>query len=258
MAKQGLNAAERSISSGKRSLTDATALVTGASSGIGRAIVISLAQHGVRVCAVGKDVIRLGETARSAEMNSPVLPIEADLAEDRSLGRLEDLLVTRFGRLDILVHSAGMVQHNRMANARVEDFDSQYALNVRMPYLLTKTFLSMLKASGGQVVFINSTLGINAKRPEVAQFAASQHAMRAIADSLREEVNADGIRVLSVYPGRTATPRQERLYREEGKAYRPDLLMQPEDVAAMVVSALCLPRTAEVTDIHMRPMRKSY
>jgi NADP-dependent 3-hydroxy acid dehydrogenase YdfG len=232
--------------------------VTGASSGIGRAIVISLAQNGVRVCAVGRDVIRLGETVRSAEINLPVLPIETDLAEDQSIGRLEHVLVTQFGRLDILVHSAGVVQHNRMASARIEDFDSQYALNVRMPYLLTKTLLPMLKASCGQVVFINSTLGVSAKRPEVAQFAASQHAMKAVADSLREEVNANGIRILSVYPGRTATPRQKRLYQEEGKAYRPELLMQPEDVAAMVVSALCLPRTAEVTDIHMRPMQKSY
>jgi NADP-dependent 3-hydroxy acid dehydrogenase YdfG len=116
----------------------------------------------------------------------------------------------------------------------------------------------LLKASQGQIVFINSTLGLNAKRPEVGQYAATKHALKAVADSLREEVNQDGIRILSVYPGRTATPRQKRLQEEEGRAYRPELLMQPEDVATIVLCALTLPRTAEVTDISLRPMLKSY
>jgi NADP-dependent 3-hydroxy acid dehydrogenase YdfG len=75
---------------------------------------------------------------------------------------------------------------------------------------------------------------------------------------LRQEVNEQGIRVLCVYPGRTATSRQERLYAKEGKPYRPELLLQPEDIATMVVAALSLPRTAEVTDINIRPMLKSY
>jgi NADP-dependent 3-hydroxy acid dehydrogenase YdfG len=70
-------------------------------------------------------------------------------------------------------------------------------------------------------------------------------------------VNRDGIRVLSVFPGRTATPpTQERLHALEGRPYRPESLLQPEDVAAVVVHALCLPRTAEVTEIKIRPHRQ--
>ena len=71
-------------------------------------------------------------------------------------------------------------------------------------------------------------------------------------------MNPDGIRVLSVYPGRTATPRVAKLFEKEGRAYQPDLLMQPEDIAEMVTHSLRLPRTAEVTDISIRPMQKSY
>ncbi len=71
-------------------------------------------------------------------------------------------------------------------------------------------------------------------------------------------MNADGIRVLSIFPGRTATPRMEILFAKEGRAYKPELLLQPEDVAEMVTHALRLPRTAEVTDISIRPMQKSY
>jgi NADP-dependent 3-hydroxy acid dehydrogenase YdfG len=144
-----------------------------------------------------------------------------------------------------------------MRNARIEDFDLQYAADLRMPYLLTTLLLPMLKSSCGQIVFINSSLGVNAKQPGVGQFAAAQHGLKAIADSLREEVNPDGIRVLTVYPGRTATARQKRLHQEGGKPYRPEVLLQPADVASVVIHSLALPKTAEVTDIHIRPMIKT-
>lgn len=79
-----------------------------------------------------------------------------------------------------------------------------------------------------------------------------------MADAMREEVNQDGIRVLNVFPGRTATPRMKALYAKDGKTYEPEALMQPEDIAKMIVQALSLAGTAEVTEIHMRPMLKSY
>jgi NADP-dependent 3-hydroxy acid dehydrogenase YdfG len=77
-----------------------------------------------------------------------------------------------------------------------------------------------------------------------------------LADALRDEVNPAGVRVLSVYPGRTATDQQASIYELEGRAYVPETLLQPEDVAATVVGALTLPRTAELTDLRVRPMRK--
>jgi len=80
--------------------------------------------------------------------------------------------------------------------------------------------------------------------------------MKAIADALRGEINDHGVRVLTVHAGRTATPRQARIFAGEGRVYRPELLMQAEDVAALVAATVALPRTAEVTSIVMRPMRK--
>ena len=112
-------------------------------------------------------------------------------------------------------------------------------------------------ASGDWNVFVNSSAGLNSKA-NVGQYAASKHALKAIADCLREEVNPDGIRVLSIYPGRTATPMQEALYKAEGRTYHPEILMQPSDAAQVVIQALRLPRTVEVTDIHLRPLMKSY
>jgi len=238
-------------------LSELVAVVTGASSGIGQAIAISLARHGAAICAVGRDTHRLCDTVTKAKVHSRALQFQADLAQDENIHRLVQLIATEFGRLDILVHCAGVIQHNPMRTARIDDFDLQYAVDLRMPYLLTKSFLPTLKESSGQIVFINSSLGVKAKRPEVGQYAATQHALKAIADSLREEVNPDGIRVLTVYPGRTATPRQKRLHQEEGAPYGPEALLQPTDVASVVIHSLALPRTAEVTDIHIRPMIKT-
>jgi NADP-dependent 3-hydroxy acid dehydrogenase YdfG len=116
--------------------------------------------------------------------------------------------------------------------------------------------LPWLRASGrGDVVFVNSTSSLG-PRPGVGQFAATQAALRSVADSLRGEVNEQGVRVMSIFPGRTATGRQERLHVAEGRDYRPEDLMQAGDVAAMVATALAMPRTAEVTEIVMRPFVK--
>ena len=90
-----------------------------------------------------------------------------------------------------------------------------------------------------------------------AQYDSTKHALRAIADSLRGEINEHGVRVLSVYLGRTASEMQEQICQMEGKPYRPELLLQPNDVASVILNALSLPRTAEVTDIWIRPMIKS-
>ena len=159
--------------------------------------------------------------------------------------------------MEVLVLCGGTIHHGEHASASLSDLDAQYRANVRGPYRLIQALLPLLRAGCGQIVFINSSSGLHA-RARSGQFAATQHAMKAIADSLREEVNADGIRVLSVFPGRTATPRMERLFREEGRAYRQELLLQPRDVAAIVIHALKMPRTAEVTEISIRPCAKSY
>jgi NADP-dependent 3-hydroxy acid dehydrogenase YdfG len=120
-----------------------------------------------------------------------------------------------------------------------------------------QSLLPMLKVRHGQLVFINSSSGIVAKAT-TAQYDSTKHALRAIADSLRAEVNPHGVRVLSVYLGRTASEMQEQIFHSEGKTYRPELLLQPDDVASVVLNSLCLARTAEVTDIHIRPMNKIY
>jgi NADP-dependent 3-hydroxy acid dehydrogenase YdfG len=86
--------------------------------------------------------------------------------------------------------------------------------------------------------------------------SATKHALKGFADALRQEVNPKGVRVISVYPGRTATPLQAWVSQVEGRPYISENLLQPEDVAEIVVNAIALPDTPEVTDITIRPAKK--
>ena len=103
-------------------------------------------------------------------------------------------------------------------------------------------------------MFMNSSI-VRGGGPATGQFAATAHALRAIADSLRAEVNPLGVRVLSVFPGRTATPRQAMIFAREGRDYHPDALLQPADVATTVLHSLTMPASAELTDVWIRPAR---
>lgn len=232
------------------------AVVTGASSGIGKAIALGLSTQGARLCLLGRKLEILEEVAKDARsMGGYAKSYQVDLMLDKGIMESADRLKQDLGHVDVLIHSAGVISIGEFNLAPVDDFDWQYKINVRAPYILTQALLPIMKSCQGQIVFINSSAVLNA-RANVGQYAATKHALKAIADSLREEVNADGLRVLNVFLGRTATPMQEALHKMEGRAYHPERLMQPEDVAAVVINALNLPRTAEVTDIYVRPLHK--
>ncbi len=238
-------------------LKNQIAVITGASSGIGKAIALSLASQGVALCLIGRNLKTLEAVAESVKStaSSLIKTYQVDLNVDDDIQKLKSYLQQDFKYIDILIHSAGIFSMGTLENSSVEDLDRQYRTNVRAPYLLTQTLLPMIKSRHGQIVFINSSVGMNAKA-NLSQYAATKHALKAIADSLRAEVNDYGIRVLTVYPGRTATPMQAAVHQMEGKAYEPEKFMQPEDVAEVVVNALSLSRTAEVTDINIRPLNK--
>jgi NADP-dependent 3-hydroxy acid dehydrogenase YdfG len=239
-----------------KSLKNQIAVITGASSGIGNAIALRLAKHGARLHLVSRNPEKLKEIKATIESASgSVFTYQADLALDDSILGLLERLKQNLQCVEILVHSAGVISLGSISQATVEDLDWQYRINVRAPYILTQGLLPQLRSASGQVVFVNSTAGLVA-RPGIGQYAATKYALRAMADTLRDEENEHGLRVLSIFPGRTATPMQAAVHEKEGRAYTPALLLQPSDVAKVVVDALCAPRSTEVTDIKLRPAKK--
>jgi NAD(P)-dependent dehydrogenase (short-subunit alcohol dehydrogenase family) len=229
----------------------AIALVAGASRGIGRAIAYHLLGAGVEVYMLGRSLTRLAEPVLPEDMRSKCHFVAADLTDDDAVQRVAAMISSR-ARLDILVLSSGI--YERSHDAAV--FARQIAANLIGPYALIQQLLPPLVEAKGQVVFINSTQGLRAAAG-VGQYAATKHALKAVADSLRDEVNAEGIRVMSIFLGRTATDLQRAIFALEGRPYPPERLIQPADVADLVLSLLQLSRTCEVTDIVLRPMHKT-
>lgn len=239
-----------------RSFENQIAVVTGASGGIGGAIATGLAAEGAVVCLVGRRVSTLEAIRKEAQKTSDrLIAYEVDLQNDGEVRRFALNLSQSYNGIDILVHSAGIISIGRIDTYSVEEFDQQYRVNVRAPYLLTQVLLPMIISRRGQIVFINSSAGLNAKAG-VAGYSASKHALKALADVLRAEVNTAGVRVINIYPGRTATPMQARLFEVEGRSYVPEMLLQPEDISQAVIEALRISRSAEITDLSIRSAQK--
>lgn len=239
-------------------LTGQIAVVTGASGGIGGAIASVFAQHGAALYLVGRDATGLRARADDLAACSPgAVAVRCDLSDDGQIEALGARIQDKHGRVDVLVHCAGIVEHGKLADTPVSSLDRLYSVNVRGPALLTQKLLPLLTRPRGQIVFINSSAGLAAQDAN-GYYSATKHALKALTDSLRAQVNQQDVRVLSVYPGRTNTARTQELHVQEGRPFEPELLLQPDDIASVVLSAVVLPWTAEVTDIHIRPMRKSY
>jgi short-subunit dehydrogenase len=226
-----------------------TAIVTGASSGIGAAIAGELSRAGCKIVLIGRDSERLA-TVRQSLARDGHLSFTCDFDIGLELDALIDVLMD-LPVADILVHAAGTMTLSSHTERSLDSFDAMCRVNLHAPVLLTAALLPKLISAQGAVAFINSSAALAPGRMN-ARYAATKAGLKAYADSLRQEVNADGVRVLSVFPGMTATPMQERL-----GGSNPDAMINTSAVAQLLLGALVLDRSAELTDIHVRPMRKA-
>lgn len=227
-----------------------TYLITGATGAIGAAVAEILHEAGDHVILSGRSAEHLDATARRIAGDTGderIRTLVLDLADPRriepSLGEAE------LPPLDGLVHSAGGIRLGTVEELRPDDWLDQLLVNTAAPAELTRLLLPSLRAARGHVVFVNSGSGLRSK-PAWAAYAASKHALRALADSLRAE--EPELRVTSVFPGRTASEMQRQVRALEGGEYDPDEFMSPRTVATVIVNALRTPRDATVTDISVR------
>lgn len=220
------------------------ALVTGATRGIGAAVASAIAPTH-RVLLGGRDAEALRARARELPGAEP-WPV--DLTDAEALREA----CASIDALDVLVHSAGVAKLGSVAESEAAVWRENLEVNTVAVAELTRLTLPALRAAKGHVVFVNSGQGL-AARAGWGPYAASKFAVRAYADALRAEEEGHGVRVTSVYPGRTDTEMQQAVVNHEGGEYDPEKYLRPESVAAAVAAAVTASPDAHLTELTIRP-----
>ena len=150
------------------------------------------------------------------------------------------------------MHAAGVVDLGTVAELTAAQWRAHVDVNLLAPVEITRLALPALRAARGTVVLVNSGAGLRAN-PTWSAYAASKFGLRAFADALRQEEAEHGVRVTSVFPGRTATPMQQHVHDQEGKEYDAGDWIDPATVAATILHVLDLPDDATVPDVTVSP-----
>lgn len=224
------------------------ALVTGASSGIGRAIARRLVEDGLHVYAVGRDASALDELASAGG----ITPIALDLRDSSSLRD-----VFGHAEIDVMVNNAGLLPAVKKFDAcSADDIDSMIDINLRAPLRLAHTALEgMLQSRRGHLFFIGSSAG-RFPHPNTAVYGATKAAISMFCDSLRCDLLGSRVRVTEIAPGRVQTNLYRSALGEQAaneKLYDGYRSIQPEDIAELLSTALRLPDSVDVSRLEVFP-----
>ena len=233
------------------------AIITGAGSGIGRAIAIKLAQEGVHLCLAGRRIPPLEEVAAAAKsMGVEALPVSTDVADRESVGAMVQAAFDRFGRIDILANNAGLNTLKRnLKDMDPSDWDRVIEINLTGAYNVFKAALPHLESQGsGLVINISSMAGKHAGTVGGVAYSASKFGMAALNQSINAEFREVGIRSTCIFPGEVDTPildmRPVAVSDEKREA-----ALDPEDVAEVAAAVARLPDRAIVEEITIFPRR---
>ena len=226
------------------------ALVTGASAGIGAALARELARDGADLVLAARREDRLRDLAREIEaMGRRAVVVACDVSRDGELERAVAAAVERFGRLDIAVANAGFGVAGRLAELGLDDFRRQLETNVFGVLRTVYAALPELKKTRGQVVIIGSVAG-HVPTPGTSAYATSKFAVRGLAESIHDELAADGVSVTLVSPGFVESEIRRvdnrGMLHEEAPDPIPGWLRMPTDRAARTIARAIRRRRREV------------
>ncbi|WP_022836471.1 SDR family oxidoreductase [Salisaeta longa] len=234
-------------------IQDKVAVVTGASSGIGRVISTQLVEGGATVFGLA----RSGDTLSAVrdELGDAFHPVTCDVRDAASVAEAFAVVEDSAGRCDVLVNNAGYGEFGGIEDLTPEAFDQQQATNVNGVFLCTQQAVPMMRAQneaegfGGHIVNIASIAGLLGN-PNISAYNASKFAVRGFSDAMMKELRDDGIKVTCVYPGSVETNFSD----VAGSSIAPNP-MQPEDVAGTVLHVIEGPDNYLISEVVMRPLR---
>lgn len=234
---------------------DKVALVTGASSGIGEATALALSEAGMKVAVGGRRADRLADLVKRAP--GEVLALDLDVTDEQSCRAAVAATVEHFGALDVLVNNAGLMLSAPVLNADTTEWTRMVHTNLLGTMFTTHAALPHLLRSKGTIVQVSSTSGRKAS-PGGGVYAATKFGVNAFSESLRQEVAAEGVRVVVVEPGFVATELASHITDPTIRAVASDMLnsirpLRPEDIANAVVYAVSQPDHVAVNEILIRP-----
>lgn len=228
----------------------ASALVTGAGRGIGRAIALALAREGAHVTGVARGAADLDSLMGEIEVaGGSGLAFAGDLRNPSVCDSAVAAAVERFGGLRVLVNNAGVGAFANVADTADEDWDAILATNLTAVFRTTRAALPHLAHRGGHVFMISSLAGVNAN-PGMAAYAASKAALDHFAACLLLEVRQRGIKVTTVAPGSVDTT-----FSGAPRPTDTSWMLTPEDLAQAVVDLLRMRDAAHISRVEMRPSR---
>ena len=233
-------------------LRGASALVTGAGRGIGRAIALSLAREGARVTAVARTAAQLQSLVKEIEAaGGSAVSHAGDLRQRAVCEAAVARAAEAHGGLQILVNNAGVGRHAPVADTSDETWDEILGTNLTAVFRLTRAALPHLARKGGHVFMVSSLAGANAIEG-MAAYCASKAALDHFARCLMLEVRQQGIKVTTIAPGSVDTGFGGR---EDGARGGDSWMLRPEDIAAAVVDLLRTRDDAHLSRVEMRPLR---
>jgi len=241
-------------------LSNKNVLVTGGGSGIGLGIALALWREGCRVAITGRSEKRLAEAVAQFDGDRPVWSRTCDVADRADVGRLFDWLdQQQLGPLDILVNSAGInIPKRLMADLDPADWDRVVAVNLTGTFNCIHAALpGMRSKQAGLIINISSIAGKRAMLLGGPSYCASKFAATALGTTVGLEEKANGIHVTNIYPGEVNTP----ILANRPTPVPPEKLaqmLQPEDIAACVVTIAKLPPRALVPELVITPLYQQY
>jgi NAD(P)-dependent dehydrogenase (short-subunit alcohol dehydrogenase family) len=229
------------------------AIVTGAGSGVGRAVALRLANEGWMVAALGRRVEALQETASLAPAGT-IWPEPCDVTDAQLVDGIRDRAQTRWGTVDAVVAAAGInVPRRALADVSAEDFARVVHVNLLGAFHLVRAFLPLMRGRDrATAVTIVSDAGLLASEKAGAAYVASKFGLAGLTETINAELRRHGIRATAIFPGDIDTPLLDRRAAPPSAADRAGML-QPADIADCVLFALDLPHRAVLEKLVVRP-----